>query len=316
MSVYTKIDAAELRLFLSHYDVGELVDFTGIAAGIENTNYFVNTTGEFNQGQFVLTIFESLGAYEIPWFLDLLAHLDQNQVPVAAPVDDRYHRSLNTIAGKPCALFVRLQGGVIEQPNPTQCAAIGNALATMHIASASFPEPRASERCLNWCETAARSLAVDLPIQDSLCIAEEIEAQKKVPRGELPTGVVHADLFHDNALFQGDQLAGMIDFYYASTDAYLYDLAVAVNDWCRTDDYQIDPERYTALTQAYTTQRPVNDAEQAAWPMMLRAGALRFWLSRLVDWHNPKEGELVHTKDPSVFGELLRWHRATPLTLN
>lgn len=314
MSVYTKIDADDLHALLTFYDLGNLTDFTGIAAGIENTNYFVNTSSEQNGGRFVLTIFEALSAYDIPWFLELLDHLAQHNVPVAAPIADQHGRFLNGIASKPCALFQRLQGGHVEQPTNQQCAAIGTALGQLHIASASFTGERDNERGLDWCNTTARALAVDLPMQTSLRIAQELEDQKAVPRAALPRGVIHADLFHDNALFDGEQLAGMIDFYYACSDAYTYDIAVAVNDWCRTSDNRIDTARYDALLAAYQTQRPLTAMEQQHWPMLLRAGALRFWLSRLYDQHHPREGELVHTKDPQVFGELLAWHQANPLS--
>lgn len=316
MSVYTKIDASALNNLLSFYDLGELVEFAGIAAGIENTNYFVTTTSPINNGRFVLTIFESLIAYEIPWFLDLLDHLAEHKVPVAAPVGDQHGRFLNAIAGKPAALFMRLQGGVIEQPDAEHCRAIGQALGLMHKASPEFPaEHRDNERGLSWCETTARTLAVQLPMQDSMLLAQELEAQQAVPRTDLPGGVVHADLFHDNALFDGHELSGMIDFYYACHDAFTYDLAVAVNDWCRTTDNAIDTERYQALVTAYQAERSMTESEQQHWSMMLRAGALRFWLSRLYDLHYPREGELVHTKDPEDFAGLLRWHQQHTLPL-
>jgi homoserine kinase type II len=301
MSVYTIVSQPELEGFLGHYDLGELIDFQGISAGIENTNYFVTTTRQ----QLVLTLFEQHSAAEMGYFLDLMAFLAEHQVPSAHPIADRHGHYLRELNGKPAALVMRLNGAGIEQPNLAQCHAIGQALAALHRAGQSFPGQRTNDRGPRWWHQTRNALFEHLSGDDQQLLDQELAYQDRFRLAELPRGVIHADLFRDNALFEGDTLTGIIDFYYACNDALLYDVAVTVNDWCSLADGGIDEAKLRALLGAYHRTRPFSAEESEAWPVMLRAAALRFWLSRLRDLHFPREGELTHTKDPQVFRNIL-----------
>ncbi len=301
MSVYTTIERSTLEQFLRRYDLGALVSFEGISAGIENTNYFVTT----ERGEYVLTIFEELSAEELPYFLDLMAFLAEHGVPCAHPEADREGRYLQSLMAKPAALVRRLAGASVEHPNTVQCAAIGAALAVMHREGRRFPRRRDNPRGPRWWAETARQVLPRLAPEDAELLQEELRFQRLHKLADVPRGVIHADLFRDNALFVKDALTGIIDFYYACNDALLYDLAVTVNDWCSTADGSLDAARLTALLEAYRPIRSFTPMERGAWPVMLRAAALRFWLSRLKDLHFPKEGEITHTKDPDVFRRIL-----------
>lgn len=307
MSVFTTVSQPELEQFLQHYNVGQLVEFKGISEGIENTNYFVTTT----TGRFVLTLFETLSPYDIPWYLELMSHLNQSGVPTAAPVADTDGCYLLVLCGKPAALVERISGAENLEPGVAHCRALGEAMGKMHIAGQSFAEEnRANGRDLTWCKQSVQRVMQHLSASDTQLAIDEIAFQEQNPRSELPQGVIHADLFRDNALMDGNNVAGIIDFYFACHDALLYDLAIAVNDWCMGEESHVSEERMKALMAAYCDERPFTAEEQAAWPQMLRAAALRFWLSRLIDMHFPREGELTYVKDPDVFKNILLAHRA------
>lgn len=302
MSVYTPISKEQLITFLGHYDLGDLIEYEGISAGIENTNYFVTTSRD----RLVLTLFESHSHAELVYFLDLMAHLADHQVPSAHPIADEQGAYLRTLNGKPAALVKRLSGRHIDQPSLAQCDALGQELAQLHVAGLSFTGHRDNDRGSQWWSQTSQALAGHLDEADQTMLSRELAFQSEHLTDELPRGVIHADLFRDNALFDGDQLTGIIDFYYACNDVLLYDVAVTLNDWCSTADGTLDDTKAAALLHAYQKVRPINAAEMAAWPVMLRAGALRFWLSRLYDLHFPREGEITHTKDPDVFKRILR----------
>ncbi len=301
MSVFTPVGRDELVAFLRHYDLGELVDFQGISAGIENTNYFVTTTA----GEYVLTLFEALTADELPYFLDLMAYLAEHGVPSAHPMPDEDGRYLRTLNGKPAALVQRLPGRNVEQPNPVQCAELGRAVGHMHVVGQAFPGHRDNRRGPHWWAVTAERVLPKLAGDEARLLREELAFQRRHAHDALPRGVIHADLFRDNALFTGDRLTGIIDFYYACNDVLLYDVAVTVNDWCTDAAGELDPPRLDAFLDAYRRERDFTPAEHDAWPVMLRAAALRFWLSRLQDMHFPREGELTHIKDPAVFRRIL-----------
>ena len=301
MSVYTTIERDELEAFLSHYSLGDLVDYEGISAGIENTNYFVTTS----QDQYVLTIFEALSTDELPYFLDLMAHLAEHEVPSAHPMPDEQGKYLRTLKGKPAALVRRLAGHHIESANPAQCAEVGKALGHLHVVGQSFNGQRDNLRGPHWWQVTAHDLIPKLGPEEAELLQAELAFQRQHRHDALPHGVIHADLFRDNALFVDSHLTGIIDFYYACNDVLLYDVAVTVNDWCTLPDGSLDPARLTALLEAYRSERPFSEAEHTAWTVMLRAGALRFWLSRLKDQYFPREGEITHIKDPNVFRGIL-----------
>jgi homoserine kinase type II len=301
MSVYTVVEKDELERFLHNYTLGDLIDFQGISAGIENTNYFVTTS----EKRLVLTLFENHTADELGYFLDLMAFLAEHGVPSAHPIADDQGRYLRELNGKPAALVMRLSGSNVDLPNTTQCAALGNALGKLHVAGQSFSGQRGNDRGPHWWHTTRDAVIEKLASDESTLLEEELTFQRKHRFDTLPRGVIHADLFRDNALFEGDTLTGLIDFYYACNDVLLYDVAVTVNDWCSKADGSLDQAKTRAMLDAYKQVRPFNADEVDAWPVMLRAGALRFWLSRLQDHHFPREGELTHIKDPKVFRNIL-----------
>ncbi|WP_407275453.1 homoserine kinase [Halothiobacillus sp. DCM-1] len=306
MSVFTPVHEPELRAFLTQYDAGTLHSHAGIAAGIENTNYFVTT----DRQALVLTLFEHHRAEELHYFLDLMAFFAEHDIPTAHPLCAANGSYLNTLNGKPAALVQRLRGQSIDQPSPAQCQALGRILGRAHRVSPAFSGYRPPDRALPWACDVAATLSGHLPAEEADLMAAELAAQTAAPRTHLPQGAIHADLFCDNALFDGDQLTGIIDWYYACNDALGYDLAVTVNDWCRTDDHRIDPVRAQALLAGYQQERPLTADERDAWPLLLRSAALRFWLSRQKDWLFPRAGEMTFRKDPRVFLELLQHHRA------
>ena len=301
MSVYTTIEENELKSFLSNYAVGELVDYQGISDGIENTNYFVNTS----QGRFVLTIFEQHSFEEMQYYLNLMHHLADHDVPSANPVADNQGNYLSHFKNKPIALVERLNGGSIIETSVQHCAQLGAAMGKMHSAGLSFDSRQSNPRGPAWCQQTAHKVIEKLVADEQSMLDEEVHFQKEKRHADLPRGVVHADLFRDNALWSGDNFSGIIDFYYSCDDVLLYDLAVTANDWCSNEDFSLNKDKVTALLSNYHTYRTLQDNEQQYWPAMLRAGALRFWLSRLYDKHFPREGELVHTKNPDEFKAIL-----------
>ncbi len=309
MSVYTSITADELETFLSGYDAGDLVRFTGIESGIENTNYFVTTTG----GEYVLTIFEQHTKEELPFFLDLTAFLAEHDVPCAHPLANNKKEYLDSLKDKPAAMVNRLNGSQVGLPTPAQCSAIGQVLARMHQASKSFDQSRPNPRGYTWRKETGEALRHKLSGADLELLESELVNEAEYADVDLPSGIIHADLFRDNALFDGDELCGVIDFYYACTDRFVYDVAITVNDWCSNGDGTLDSERTRHLLGAYAKTRPVSSEEINTWPAMLRAGALRFWLSRLYDMHFPRPGEMTHIKDPDAFRRILT-HRANAST--
>ena len=302
MSVYTTIEENELKSFLSNYDVGLLEDYQGISDGIENTNYFVNTS----RGRFVLTIFEHHSFDEMQYYLKLMHHLADHEVPSANPVADNQGNYLNLFKNKPIALVERLNGGSITETNVDHCQQLGMAMGKMHSAGLSFDDRQDNPRGPAWCQQTAVKIIGKLNADEQNMLDEEVHFQKEKRHADLPRGVIHADLFRDNALWvDASNFSGIIDFYYSCDDVLLYDLAVAANDWCSNEDFTLNKDKVIALLTHYNTFRPLTDNEQEYWPAMLRAGALRFWLSRLYDKHFPREGELVHTKNPDEFKAIL-----------
>lgn len=306
MSVFTKVDSQQLATFLTRFDCGELVEHRGIAAGIENTNYFVTTTG----GRYVLTLFENHGADELPFFLDLMAYLAEHDIPTAHPVPTRDGSYLTELNGKPAALVQRLTGASLDHPDPAACAEIGRTLARFHRVSADFPEHRAPDRDLAWAQDVARQLHSKATDDELALLDDEIAFQQDQSRNGLPKGAIHADLFRDNALFDDGELTGIIDLYYACTDVFAYDLAVTLNDWCVDAQGRSRAAERDALLAGYLAERPFSPAEQTAWPGLLRAAALRFWVSRMQDQYFPRAGEMTYIKDPTPFRRILEAHRA------
>jgi len=304
LSVYTPVSEAQLADWLRNYSVGALARCEPIEAGIENTNYFVTTT----QGRYVLTLFERLPADELPFYLDLMAHLARHGIPCPAPIADLSDHYLQQLNGKPAALVTRLPGRSLEQPGASHCAELGALLARMHLAGRSYGAYLENPRGPKWWRFAARAVGPFLDSQKRSLLENEIAFQAEHRFPDLPRGPVHADLFRDNALFDNARITGVIDFYFAGVDCLLFDLAVCANDWCLTapgSDPALDTERTRALLAASHAVRPFTAHERQAWPVMLRAAALRFWLSRLYDYLLPRPGMLVHAHDPEQFRRIL-----------
>ena len=316
MSVYTLVSPEELDAWLARYAVGAVMELAPIAAGIENTNYFVTTS----RGRFVLTLYERLPAQELPFYLNLLAHLARAGVECPAPVPDRTGAHFSVLNGKPAGLVTRLDGSPIAAPDAAHCAAVGAALGRLHVASATYRTRLSNRRGPGWWRQAARAVRPFLDADQNVLLAAELKFQTGFGKGKLPRGAIHGDLFCDNVLFVGDAVSGIIDFGFAATDFLAYDLAITVNDWCIVRDGEgrgsLVPELVDALAGAYHAARPLTDDEWAQWPALLRAAALRFWVSRLYDLHLPRPGELVHAHDPAHFERILRSRVASPLRLS
>ena len=304
MSVFTPVSESQLAAWLRTYSVGAPVALEPIAAGIENTNYFV-TTG---QGRYVLTLFERLPAAELPFYLELMAHLARHGIPCPAPIADLSDRYLSELNGRPAALVTRLAGRSVGRPGAAHCSALGALLARMHLAGRSYPAYLENPRGPKWWRGAARQVRPLLDGERQKLLDEEMRIQSLYRFPDLPRGPVHADLFRDNALFEDERISGVIDFYFAGVDCLLYDVAVCANDWCLVDpqtDPRLDEPRTVALLDAYHALRPFTALERGAWPVLLRAAALRFWLSRLCDYYLPRAGQLVSVHDPEHFRAVL-----------
>ncbi|PKO47388.1 MAG: homoserine kinase [Betaproteobacteria bacterium HGW-Betaproteobacteria-22] len=307
MSVFTSVSVQELQYWLQGYAIGDLLELKGISSGITNTNYFVITT----QNRYVLTLFEHNAMDELPYYIDLMSHLAAHGVPCPQPVHNQSGVSLHMLNGKPAVLMSCLSGRDVDTPNTAQCAEVGKHLAKMHIAGQSFKQPtHPNPRDAIWRRQTAEKVLPHLTMEDQQLLADTLTFQATLDLAALPKGVIHADLFRDNVLFNDDQIGGLIDFYYACEDVLAYDLAIAVNDWCVHEDGSLDASRLEAMLQAYQQVRPFVEAEHAAWYALLRIAALRFWLSRLYDKLFPQDGELTHAKDPDHFKNILKLRAA------
>ena len=306
MSVYTTVTAEDLGPWLGHYGVGTLVDLKGIAAGIENTNYFLTTTS----ARYVLTLFEKLTPAELPFYLNLMAHLADRGLPCPKPVVADSGALFTELNGKPAALVSFLAGRDLDDPAAADCARVGSTLARIHLAGADFGMHMDNPRGPRWWKAVMPEITPFMGEAEIALLREEIRFQSLYRLTDLPRGAIHADLFRDNVLFDRGEITGIIDFYFACTDVWLYDLAITVNDWCMNPDGRLDPARTKALIDAYAGVRRFTPIERGAWPVMLRAAALRFWVSRLYDFHLPRPGELTHAKDPEHFRRILASHIA------
>lgn len=302
MSVYTPVSHVELTRFLAQYPVGELLGYVGIQAGIENSNFFVTTSG----GEYVLTLFEQHTPSALGYFLALATHWAAAGIPVPRPLPMHDGEVLGSLAGKPAALLLRLPGTHLAHTELGHCTAIGEVLARMHCAGQSFPLVRPSDRGHGWRMQMAQTLLPQLGGDEAALLRAEMLFQQTIPFAALPQGVIHADLFRDNVLFHDGQPSGVLDVYFACQDSLLYDLAVVVNDWCCHADGTLDEARLAACVRAYQAVRPWTALERQWWRAVLRAAALRFWLSRLHEKLNPRPGELTLQKNPAEFRHKLQ----------
>ena len=311
MSVFTTVTQDQLSIWLKGYSIGTLIDLQGISSGIENTNYFVTTSN----GKYILTLFEKLSFSELPYYLNLMVHLSSHGVPCPSPIKSLENKFFGSLNGKPASLVTYLPGSQLEHPVPEQCAHVGALLANMHLSALSFPEKMNNTRGPKWREDMAPKLIPLLPPEEATLLQKELQFQSLYQFKNLPQGVIHADLFRDNILFDHDTIGGIIDFYFACNDALLYDLAIVSNDWCMDENGKLNDANLLALLLAYHYIRPLTSDERNSWPIILRAGALRFWISRLYDYHLPREGEITHAKNPAHFRQILQGHLLTQARL-
>jgi homoserine kinase type II len=309
MAVYTEVSDDALRAFLALYEIGEVTSFKGIAEGVENSNFLMRTGG----GQFILTLYEKrVKAGDLPFFIGLMEHLAQRGVTCPQPVRNRAGSALGDLAGRPATIVTFLDGLWIRRPNVRHCAEVGEALARMHLAGADFPLKRRNALSLEGWRSLfgaaeARADEVASHLRDESA-AELAFLEAHWPKG-LPTGVIHADLFNDNVFFLGENLSGLIDFYFACNDALAYDLAICLSAWCFEPDNEFNVSKGRAMIASYERVRPLGEAEIAALPLLARGAALRFMLTRLVDWLNVPAGAKVAPKNPLEYRDKLRFHQ-------
>ncbi len=309
MAVYTDVAGEDLAFFLAGYDVGELLAYKGIAEGVENSNFLVHT----NRGYFILTLYERrVAERDLPFFLGLMEHLASRGITCPQPVKNKAGQTLGLLAGRPAAMVTFLEGLWVRRPTVAHCAALGEGLARLHVAGADFPMRRDNALSVNgWrqlyvgCCGRADQVRSDLPG----IIADELKTlERDWPRG-LPQGVIHADLFPDNVFFLGEKLSGLIDFYFACTDTLVYDVAICLNAWCFESDHSYNVTKGHALLTNYARTRPLSGDEWSKLPLLARGAALRFLLTRLVDWLDVPPGALVRPKDPLEYARKLRFHQ-------
>jgi homoserine kinase type II len=310
VAVYTEVTDEELSAFLATYDIGTVLSYKGIAEGVENTNYFLHTT----EGSYILTLYEKrVKEADLPFFLGLMQHLASQGLNCPLPVNNRQGEALGRVAGRPAAIITFLEGIAVRRPTAQHCGALGSALAELHMLAEDFREP-------------SRPNALSLPSWRPLFEAAEAQAdtvsggladrtrreldflESAWPKG-LPRGVIHADLFTDNVFFLGTKVSGLIDFYFACTDALAYDLAICLNAWCFEPDASFNLTKGRAMIAGYQSVRRLRREEIDALPILCRGSAMRFMLTRLVDWLNVPPGALVKPKDPLEYDRKLNFHR-------
>jgi homoserine kinase type II len=319
MAVFTPIELDDISQWIAQdFDIGSASEIRGIHGGIENSNFFLDTLKDGQKYEYVLTIFERLSAQQLPYYLELMRHLANKGIPVPKPIENQYGEILFSLKGKPAAIVSKLPGLSRMQPEAIHCALVGEMLAKMHLAGKDFPKSQENLRSLGWWQQTIPSVLPHLNSAQRDLLTHELATQEAFFASSnydaLPQGASHCDLFRDNVLFDpkgvndtsNDRLGGFFDFYFAGTDKWLFDLAVTVNDWCLAENKQdLDPARFEALMNAYQAVRPLTKEEQASWPLMVRAAALRFWVSRLWDFYLPRDAQMLTPHDPTHFERIL-----------
>jgi homoserine kinase type II len=309
MAVYTDVSEGDLAAFLGEYDIGDLLSYKGIAEGSENSNFLLHTSG----GTYILTLYEKrVEAADLPFFLGLMQHLAERGINCPLPVVRRDGQLIGRLAGRPAAIITFLEGVWMRRPNANHCREVGRALASLHIAGGDFPLARPNALSVPgwrklWETSRDRADEVEPGLAKEVD-ADFVEIDRNWP-SDLPSGVIHADLFPDNVFFIGEELSGLIDFYFACNDLYAYDLATCLNAWCFEKDHAFNLTKGTALLAGYQSVRPLEPAEKAALPLLARGSALRFMLTRLYDWLTIPDGALVQKRDPHEYIRRLRFQR-------
>lgn len=319
MAVFTPIELEDISQWISQdFDIGQASDIRGIHGGIENSNFFLDTIKDGKKHEYVLTIFERLSAEQLPYYLELMRHLANRGIPVPKPIENQKGEILFILKDKPAAIVSKLPGLSRLQPEANHCALVGEMLAKMHLAGKDFPKNQENLRSLAWWQKTIPLVLPHLNTSQKELLTHELSTQEEFfssgAYDMLPQGASHCDLFRDNVLFDPkgsddtskDHLGGFFDFYFAGTDKWLFDLAVTANDWCLAENKQdFDPDRLNALLNAYQAVRPLTKEEQASWTLMLRAAALRFWVSRLWDFYLPRDAQMLTPHDPTHFERIL-----------
>jgi homoserine kinase type II len=310
MAVYTDVSADDLKDFLSGYDIGELLSYKGIAEGVENSNFLVHTSA----GNFILTLYEKRVAEgDLPFFLGLMEHLARRGITCPQPVKNKRGGLLGRIAGRPAAIVTFLDGLWLRRPTAAHCAAVGEALARLHLAGADFAMTRPNALSVeSWRPLFEHAGPRGDSVRPGLCneIVTELDLLERSWPRDLPQGVIHADLFPDNVFFLDDKLSGLIDFYFACTDTLAYDVVICLNAWCFEPDHSYNVTKGRALLKAYGNVRALSSAEYEALPILARGASMRFLLTRLVDWLAVPDGALVKPKDPLEYFRKLRFHQS------
>jgi homoserine kinase type II len=309
VAVYTDVSTDDLEVFLAGYDLGKVLSYKGIAEGVENSNFLLHTEA----GYYILTLYEKRVAQaDLPFFLGLMEHLAERGINCPQPVRRSDGHALGMLCGRPAAIVTFLEGMWMRRADARHCSAVGEALARLHIAGSDFPMRRSNALSVTgWrplYETSADRVD-DVQPGMAATIAQELKALEAAWPQDLPVGVIHADLFPDNVFFLGDRLSGLIDFYFACNDMLAYDVAICLNAWCFENDHSYNVTKGRALLQAYAQVRPLTEAELAAMPLLARGAAMRFLLTRLVDWLNVPPGALVRPKSPQEYFRKLRFHQ-------
>ena len=301
MAVYTSINSSDLNDWIEKFNFKDLVNFKGISSGVTNSNYLI----QMAHSNYILTIFEHNNIEELPFYIDLMTYLAKENFLCPRPIENKNGQALGLLKDKPALMVSFLDGKEKVIRSPKSCYLVGQYLAKLHLTANNFPQLNKNTRGLDWVSDMYLNLKKYLSLEDQGILELEINYHKEMDKVELPEGIIHGDLFKDNVLFLNDKVSGFIDFYYACNEKFIYDIAIAINDWCIDQDGQINKSMFLEFIKGYRSERKLTDNEQEYLNVALRLAALRFWLSRLEDFYNAKEGEITSIKDPKHFKDIL-----------
>jgi len=301
MAVYTSINSSDLNDWIEKFNFKDLVNFKGISSGVTNSNYLI----QMAHSNYILTIFEHNNIEELPFYIDLMTYLAKENFLCPRPIENKNGQALGLLKEKPALMVSFLDGKEKAIRSPKSCYLVGQYLAKLHLTANNFSQLNKNTRGLDWVSDMYLNLKKYLSLEDQGILELEINYHKEMDKVELPEGIIHGDLFKDNVLFLNDKVSGFIDFYYACNEKFIYDIAIAINDWCIDQDGQINKSMFLEFIKGYQSERKLTDNEQEYLNVALRLAALRFWLSRLEDFYNAKEGEITSIKDPKHFKDIL-----------